>query len=266
MAGLRPFRPMRQDVVLDRKRHLQWPACYNTRELGGYAVGPRVRTRWGALVRSDTLSRLTAQGRATLLNYGIRTVVDLRGPSELVREPHPFSESGPPDSTPQYVNVPLRPSKEGLDASRLDELRRGPESYVLTVDTCQYAIAMVVQTFANATRGGVLMHCQAGSDRTGVIIALLLTHVGVSETSVAQDFAFSARQLKPWFEQQRRQIRVPIQFGTPISTSPPSWILSLLAHIRTTYGDVTTYLRICGVSDADLERVVTRLCETQPTI
>ena len=59
-------------------RHLRWESCYNARDLGGYATADGGYTRWGAFVRADNLSRLTSADQAALIEYGVRTVIDLR--------------------------------------------------------------------------------------------------------------------------------------------------------------------------------------------
>lgn len=65
---------------------LAWPALTNARDLGGRAAaGGQTRPR--AVVRADNLTRLTAQGRANLVAYGVRLVLDLRDPRELRNSP-----------------------------------------------------------------------------------------------------------------------------------------------------------------------------------
>lgn len=76
-------------------RRLAWDACYNVRDLGGYETTDGRRIRRGQFLRADDLCRLSAQGRAALVAYGVRTVVDLRSPSELARAPHPFAVGAP---------------------------------------------------------------------------------------------------------------------------------------------------------------------------
>ena len=74
-----------------RERVLAWEACANARDLGGYPTHDGQETAWGRIVRSDTPSRLTEAGRASLAAYGIRTVIDLRMTDEIQRDPTPFA-------------------------------------------------------------------------------------------------------------------------------------------------------------------------------
>src|SRR5439155_2704767 len=63
-------------------RHLNWDGCFNARDLGGIATADGRETRWRAVVRSDSVHRLTATGWNALDAYGIRTIVDLQNPDE----------------------------------------------------------------------------------------------------------------------------------------------------------------------------------------
>ena len=63
-------------------RRLGWPNCVNAPDLGGLPTIDGQMTRWGAVVRSDSLDRLTVAGWRALEEIGVRTVVDLRNDIE----------------------------------------------------------------------------------------------------------------------------------------------------------------------------------------
>ncbi|HEY6927887.1 MAG TPA: tyrosine-protein phosphatase, partial [Steroidobacteraceae bacterium] len=75
--------------MYDPKRHLDFPALLNARDLGGYPTLDGSITRWRSLVRSDDLSQLTSAGLEALSSYGIETVIDLRWPDEVTEMPNP---------------------------------------------------------------------------------------------------------------------------------------------------------------------------------
>src|SRR5262245_42739503 len=68
---------------MGHRRSLSWSGCYNVRDLGGLAVAPAGRTRFRTIVRADNVCRLTQKGWTEVVEYGVRTVVDLRSPSEI---------------------------------------------------------------------------------------------------------------------------------------------------------------------------------------
>ena len=80
-------------------RHLDWDGCFNVRDLGGLGASDGRETRWGAVVRADSLDQLTAAGWAALYEHGVRTVIDLRNEDERAAEEAPR----PSDVTTMHV-------------------------------------------------------------------------------------------------------------------------------------------------------------------
>ena len=71
-------------------RHLPLPGTRNLRDVGGYPAMDGRRTRWRTLLRTDSLDLLPPDSQATLIELGLRQVIDLRWPSELERAPSVF--------------------------------------------------------------------------------------------------------------------------------------------------------------------------------
>ena len=69
----------------DQDRLIALEGAVNFRDLGGYAGGGGLRTRWRTLFRADGLGDLTEADLATMRALGIRTVIDLRSAEELER-------------------------------------------------------------------------------------------------------------------------------------------------------------------------------------
>jgi protein-tyrosine phosphatase len=63
-------------------RDLDWDGCFNVRDLGGLRTNDGRVTRWGAIIRADSLDRLTPVGWSVLKAHGIRTILDLRNDDE----------------------------------------------------------------------------------------------------------------------------------------------------------------------------------------
>lgn len=56
---------------------------YNTRELGGFPTENGNVTGHNVFLRSDNLASLTYDDKKFLYDYGIRTILDLRGSDEI---------------------------------------------------------------------------------------------------------------------------------------------------------------------------------------
>ena len=74
----------------EHQRALDVEGAYNVRDLGGYETRDGRMTRWGKYLRSDTLADLSPAGVNTLLEYGVKNIIDLRRSVDLQFRPSPF--------------------------------------------------------------------------------------------------------------------------------------------------------------------------------
>src|SRR3954451_2943063 len=84
-------------------RHLDLAGTYNLRDTGGYRTLDGRTTRWHTFFRSDSLHRIPRAAQMTLLNYGVRTVIDLRRSDELHVAPNVFA--GAPEVAYHQVSL-----------------------------------------------------------------------------------------------------------------------------------------------------------------
>ena len=80
-------------LSLTPQRILDLDGAYEIRDTGGYATRDGRQTRWKTLRRSANLDQLTPESQQALIDYGVRTVIDLRKPSELELRPDVFAGS-----------------------------------------------------------------------------------------------------------------------------------------------------------------------------
>ena len=164
------------------ERLLDWDGVCNARDLGGLRLVGGETIRPAALVRADNLARLTADGWRSLHRFGIGTIVDLRDPA--VERSGYRDEAGPVD----IVRVPvLDLSDEAFWSSMRGEQDAG-RFYRAALDRWPGAFAAAVCAIARARPGGVVVHCQAGKDRTGLVTALALASVGVESSEIALEY------------------------------------------------------------------------------
>lgn len=243
------------------RRVLTWEACYNARDLGGLSTPDRSSIPWRTLLRSDNLCRLTPLGIEALVQYGVRTIIDVRSPSELALEPHPFAHKFADEPMPTYYNLPLLDETDPKGEAALRTATSIPELYRAMIDHNQRAIAKIVQVIAQA-EPGVLIHCHAGKDRTGIVIAVLLTLAGVDRAVIAEDFALSDTYLRPMYDEMlagavpgsAREQRLRAML-----ISEPQAMLATLDHIDRVYGGVEAFLRAGGLEDGAIEQIRRRL-------
>lgn len=246
-------------------RLLPWEASLNTREMGGYPTA-NGRIRWKALVRSENSASLTPAGRQAAIDYGIRTVIDLRFPYELQMNPSAFTRpaSGAADEQPDYLNIPLDMDQDLDWPSSLSPAEIMSDMYCRLLETNRGHVAGAITAIARARSGGVMFHCHAGKDRTGLIAAMLLGFLGAPEGVILEDYAFTTPALD-----RRREAMLADPSLTPdrqkyldvLSLARPETMHLTLACLARRYGSVEGYLQTTPLLSEDQERLRERLVE-----
>jgi len=185
-----------------------------------------------------------------LRELGVRQVIDLRWPEELVRAPNVFRDV--PDV--RYRSIPLLRDDPTPHAGlggmyRYVFDRRAPE------------LAVIVRALLDDGGLPVIIGCAAGKDRTGVTIALLLDLVDTPADVIVADYARSAHHFRtPVSRVDPDDWRHP-----PLEVhSPPELMASALEHLARYHGGGRALMRGEGVSDGELARLVDLLTEPDP--
>jgi protein-tyrosine phosphatase len=235
------------------------------RDLGGLPTSDGVETRYGAVVRADSVSLLSEDGWRALVNYGIRTVLDLRG--------HHEREDDPPAELPvEVVHVPFMEASEAeweeiaeeleaVTAAARDDVTATRETYLIFLERFAANVAAAVRAVANAPEGGVVIHCVGGKDRTGLLAAFLLHLAGVSDEGVAADYALSEERLRSrheaWFEAAESEEE--LERLRRIAQTPAESMAGVFAELDRRHGSVEAYLRAAGSTDEELGQARARL-------
>lgn len=217
----------------------------NTRELGMYRIqGTGRYTICNRIYRSDRCEILSALDKHLLLDRGITTIIDLRSEQEALAKPSAFAN----DSDFIYFHYPI---VEGmLPPKSLEDV---PVSYM----EIAHADCMreVLKTIANA-KSGVLFHCTAGKDRTGVVSAILLSLVGVSDEDVVYDYAISRE-----FNKQRLEefLKDHPEIDREIVLANEKSMQKFLDMLRGKYNSVEQYLLDIGITECEIQELKSKL-------
>ena len=232
------------------------------RDLGGHRTRDGAETKYGAVVRADSIRQLTDDGWDAAVEYGVTTVVDLRMDVELEADP-------PADLPVDVVHVPFFQDHdedafaevEAAAEAAPDRAAATREVYLVFLERCRENVAAAVAAVARAPEGAVVIHCVGGKDRTGLVTALLLHLAGVEDEQIAVDYALSEERLQPrheaWLaeagtEAERERIR-------RISATPAESMVGVLGELQRRYGTIEAYLRAGGVTDEDIRLARERL-------
>ena len=154
-------------------------SSYNTRELGGFKTADGSITKNNVYWRSDVPSAPQNDDISKLLSAHITTIIDMRTDAERVKTPNTLSDM--PEF--EYHHFPI------VEGSGVPEsLEAVPLSY-MTIATAEN-MPKVMKVLAEAEQG-VLFHCTAGKDRTGVVSAIILMICGADRESIVRDYVIS---------------------------------------------------------------------------
>lgn len=185
----------------------------NVRDLGGLPTADGGETVRGRVLRADNLQGLTPSDVRRLVDdLGVRTVVDLRTVVEVDKE-----GPGPLTAEPRVVHRHLSLFPEGgrmtdvdadallpwnTDWGRADRSSAGPDpepsvGYYLGYlrDRPDSVVAALRALAAPDDGGAAVVHCAAGKDRTGVVVALALSVVGVPREAIVRDYVATGERL-----------------------------------------------------------------------
>lgn len=263
----------------------------NLRDVGGLTAGSSTVLP-GVLLRSDAPGSLDEAALDTLRSAGVRHVLDLRDAEEASHQPTPFAAAGfDVRSLPIFtgsarsfatVGTSLRAMYVSMAVdcgATLTEAVRyvAAPGAVGVAGAASAAGGDVSRTEADASSvrgtaadtsaaGGVLVHCTAGKDRTGLTVALALRAVGVARDDVVANYAETEARLRgPWLDAKLELLRRFVgddaeSYTEVLVTSPAEVLEEFLDTVEDGSREATRpYLRAHGMSDDDLARLERRL-------
>ncbi|OLT24758.1 protein tyrosine phosphatase [Nocardiopsis sp. CNR-923] len=254
-------------------RQITWEGFFNTRDLGDLPTRHGRTTRPGTFIRSADLRFVTVEGWRAAYDSGVRTVVDLRNPDEARPAPGEglTSQGGAAAFPAGSAQTPLPPGMRRLEVPLDDvedvefwkdinrrQLNGSPLYFRPFLDRKTERCAAAITALAQSGPGGVLFHCGAGRDRTGLVTLLLLALAGVEAGAIADDYELSTTALVPLFAAMGKEDQGPViesllaERGLTLRGS----VLDVLKDL-----DAQTYLLEAGVTKEDLARVRARFLD-----
>lgn len=258
---------------MTESRWIELDGAVNVRDLGGLPTSDGRQVQPARLIRSDNLQELTAADVRHLVdNLRVRAVADLRtsvevnreGPGPLTKEPQVklshlslfpeagantdavAAEQGRPALLPWQDSERPRVGDGSGDASvvYLNYLQDRPEAVIDALRLIAYS------------DGATIVHCAAGKDRTGVVVALALAEVGVEPGAIVDDYVLSAERIEAVLNRlAARATYAPDVVGRVIDPDKhrprADTMRRLLVAIDEQHGGVPAWLRAHGWTEED---------------
>ncbi len=253
-------------------RTIPFEGLTNFRDFGGYLAGGK-RIATGRFFRSANHALATDADLARLAGMGITTVVDLRRPSERERMP---SRRWNGFACVVVENDDHAEGAETWDAfmGAWDFSQASYREFLLRYYTEAPHLPRLIDLFGKyfdllATGdGGMIVHCAAGKDRTGLAVALTHMLAGVHQDDVVEDYLLTNTSGRfethgaTWREMIRQQRGDAPDMDTMryIMSVQPEYLARSLEVIGERSGGVEAYMRdALGVDAQKRDAIVARL-------
>ena len=183
----------------------------NLRDIGGKKTQTGLEVRTGYLFRSGHLSELGKEDFKQFKNLQLKTIIDLRRPSETEKYPTPnleevetlnFSVSSADNEFAVAANflngeqLPTEITGKIIEKYFKNSVTEKLDSYI-----------PVFESLTNTDNLPLLFHCVAGKDRTGIVSAFLLGILDVHESVIIEDYLLTNKLREKDMRVKEKQIR-----------------------------------------------------------
>lgn len=228
-------------------QRLPLESTYNTRDLGGIPTKNKQTVAWKKLFRSDDICRLTESDVLFLKEYGVGASIDLRTKREREASDYPLEKS----SGMKLYHIPFMTDESIQDISKSTSELSLYDFYQQLILEQQAVINELFQAIYASKETGLIFHCAAGKDRTGVLALLLLGLLDVDEKDIIANYETSYTYLSA------NEGFGLVEDYQHLLYSDRRNMEKLFAFITDNYGTIYNYLRHCGLSEMVLAEIRT---------
>lgn len=215
----------------------------NFRDFGGLKARDGVSVAARRLFRSANPARITPEGAAQLARLGIATIVDLRGVAERTKAladlgGAPIAVRATPIEPKTSVKLRAMLSEPGVQAAQIRDLMI--DSYRGYVNDAAPAFGAAFHAILAETDGALLVHCTAGKDRTGFVVAVLQAALGVSHDAILADYLATNRH----WDRASAAGHVPMESDAvePVLVADADYLAAAFEEIEKRDGDALAFL------------------------
>lgn len=264
-------------------REIDLKGTTNTRDIGGYQTGDLRTIKQGQIIRSENLSRLTANDFQKLEEIGLKTVIDLRTKHEHEKAPTVWLGDNPP----QFFHFPVGDAENDWFKAQRTMMRKNrfteEQSHELMVDGYRMiaeegtpSYEKLMEVVLDQSNWPVLIHCNAGKDRAGVAVTLILEALDVDRETIMEEYLLTnemgrseekaelmARESKKY---KKRGKTPSASAWYPVVGVQAEMLDAFYASVDKQYGSMDTFLTELGVDQDARDALATSLTTEQPQL
>lgn len=268
---------------LSYERVIDLEGTTNTRDIGGYMTDDMRTIRYGQIIRSENLSRLTENDFRKLEELGVKTVIDLRSDEEHDHSPTIWQGDNPP----QFHHFPIGDAKNDwfkaqrrmVKGNRFNEkqsLEHMEKGYRMIAEEGPPSYVKLMDLVLDESNWPILIHCNAGKDRTGVAVALIQEALGVDRETIMEEYLLTneigrtsskAKLLARESGKRRTMGRSPsAEAWYPIVGVAPEMLEAFYADVDRNHGSMDSFLIELGVDQEARSTLIASLTTVQPEL
>lgn len=251
---------------MEHKRIIALDGPLNFRDVGGYRNKAGQSVKWNKIYRSDSLSSLSFKDKIKLAKMRITVDCDLRSSYEKNASPDDLW------SGVKYVDVPIYSDDVNEDKSshklyrlihHIPDLKDNfigqiYQRTLLNTHSQEQFAKIFAELLELPDEQGLVYHCSAGKDRTGMTSALILMALGVDDDTIARDYLLTntlydfarSRNLPSNDEISKMIAKMNVTKGEGIA------IRGITETIRSGWGDFANFFKKeLGFSQSDLKQL-----------
>ena len=272
------------ELAAERVIHLD--GTTNTRDIGGYQTNDLRTLRWQQIIRSENLSRLTASDFQKLEEIGVKTVIDLRTDREHDKSPTVWLGDNPP----RFHHFPIGDAKNDWFKAQRKLMKKSSfteeqaldhmvEGYRMIAEEGPHSYQQLMSLVLDQSNWPILIHCNAGKDRAGVAVTLILEALGVDRETIMDEFlltnkigrsedkaVFLAYESKNSRGTGRLSRGPSASAWFPIVGVQPEMLEAFYASVDEQYGSMDAFLAELGVDQEARSALAASLTIREPEL
>lgn len=216
----------------------------NTRIIGNFVCNDGKRLIPNRILRSDVPNSLSDKDIDFIRRFNLLTVIDLRGQKEVENKPSAFSQI----NGIHYYSIPIESGS--VVPESVDEVSH---SYLSIAHDPN--IVNVFKTIAS-TDEGVIIHCTAGKDRTGVVTAILLKLCSVNDADIIENYVITKIYNKEILEALEESYP---DLNMEIVVPQERYMREFLDLLMNQYGNIQNYLLSIGLTKQEINQLIYKM-------